>query len=98
MSAQEFQVATVPSQANQANDVFPSTLSGMRVALRIQLECYSIVVVCTLLTFSFLQTQSSAEDASRRERRAYHRQVPRSANAVVVELSTNQPGIDQRSL
>lgn len=96
MSAQEFQVATVPSQANQANDVFPSTLSGMRVALRIQ--CYSIVVVCTLWTFSFLQTQSSAEDASRRERRAYHRPVPRSANAVVVELSTNQPGVDQRSL
>lgn len=95
MSAQEFQVATVPSKANQANDVFPSTLSGMRVALRIQ--CYSIVVVCTLWTFSFLQTQSSAEDASRRERR-YHRQVPRSANAVVVELSTNQPGVDQRSL
>lgn len=26
------QVATVPSKANQANDVYPSTLSGMRVA------------------------------------------------------------------
>lgn len=51
MSAQKFQVATVPSKANQANDVFPSTLSGMRVALRIQ--CYSIVVVGGMYVMDF---------------------------------------------
>lgn len=98
MSAQKLLLYLVPSKANQANDESPSTLSGMRVALKIR--CYSKVIVvgtvCKFASPSFVQ--SSAEDASRRERRAYLRQVPRPANAVVVELSTNQPGVDQRSL
>lgn len=52
--------------------------------------------VCKFASLSFVQ--SSAEDASRRERRAYLRQVPRPANAEVVELPPNRPGVDQRSL
>lgn len=99
MSAQKLLLYLVPSKANQANDVFPSTLSGMRVALKIR--CYSkVLVVGTVCKFASLSfVQSSAEDASsRRERRAYLRQVPRPANAVVVELPPNRPCVDQRSL
>lgn len=98
MSTQKLLLYLVPSKANQANDVFPSTLSGMRVALKIR--CYSkVIVVGTVCKFASLSfVQSSAEDASRRERRAYLRQVPRPANAVVVKLPPNRPGVDQRSL